>query len=78
MAFLSKEKIKEIVKKRPLGTSPEAVIKMLLARGHILEGYQEVKKSLETPVLTERQNKIKLIEKRLDELTKEVEKLKTS
>lgn len=39
MARFSKEEIRQMVKDRPEGTSPQDVIDALLAKGHDLEGY---------------------------------------
>lgn len=39
MAILTKQQVKEIVRKAPAGTSPEGVVQALRAQGHQLEGY---------------------------------------
>src|SRR3990167_9515249 len=41
MATLSREKIKEIIKNAPTGTSPEGIVAALRKEGHILEGFQQ-------------------------------------
>ena len=43
MAYLTKEKVKEIINNAPAGTTPEGVVAALRANGHTLEGYQDDK-----------------------------------
>jgi len=38
MATLSKEKVQEIIRNAPEGSTPESIVKELVARGHTLEG----------------------------------------
>ena len=41
MAFLSKDKVKEILAGAPEGTTPEGIVAGLRQQGHVLEGYVE-------------------------------------
>lgn len=62
MAFISKDKIIEILKNAPEGTTPEGIISILRERGHELEGYQEKTKTIIGPVFTSKE-KISELEK---------------
>lgn len=48
MAFLSKDKVKEIIQNAPPGTSPEGIVATLRNQGHTLEGFDEAAKTAET------------------------------
>lgn len=46
MALITKDEVRRIIDNRPEGTTPEGIVATLRSKGHQLEGYAEVEKSM--------------------------------